>query len=247
MSVYLVTVDVWDTLLRRPHHPEIVKVAMARRLLDQLGGWNGWGATDVYIERGRVESNLCARSSAAGNDEECKLDEVYSELIRRIRPRISGPAADRAAALMVDAEVSYEIANTTIDNGIVPLLQSYGDRRKIYLSDFYMPKPLLDRLLRHHHLIDFFDDGLVSCDVGLTKRSGRLFEFLYAKEQGSPQRHVHIGDNEYSDYEVPIRLGANAIWYAPEPEHSRRMERERAFVAPREGIFRSLKRKVLKS
>ena len=43
------------------------------------------------------------------------------------------------------------------------------------------------------------------------------------------EEQVHIGDNPYSDYEIPQKLGIKAMAYTPAQEHRERKQRERLY------------------
>lgn len=119
---------------------------------------------------------------------------------------------------------SFEI-ELSIENGVQYLnkklykflLKEKKKGKKIYLiSDFYLSKEAYKCFFRHLKIDDLFDDIFISVDVNKTKRrqdNGLLYQYALKKLKLNPSEVVMIGDNKYSDYEVPIKLGIEAIFY----------------------------------
>ena len=99
----------------------------------------------------------------------------------------------------------------------------------MFLSDFYMSGQVLQDLLEKTGMPEHVRTGLVSCDVGMNKRSGRIFEYVQSLAGVKPARHLHIGDNAWSDVEVANKHVARALLYQPEQEHAKRTLYERNF------------------
>ncbi len=79
-----------------------------------------------------------------------------------------------------------------------------------YISDMYLPQEFIHELLVEHGFWQSGDKLYVSCVSGKTKRDGSLFKQV-AEENAIVYRHWHHwGDNRYSDYRVPKRLGIKA-------------------------------------
>ncbi|MCV5404301.1 hypothetical protein OFM88_32650, partial [Escherichia coli] len=74
----------------------------------------------------------------------------------------------------------------------------------IFLSDFYTSSTDLTELLVSAGLDQsVISDGVSSIDERLNKRSGRLFDFIQQKYQLAGVDWIHIGDNEWSDVQMP--------------------------------------------
>lgn len=234
------TVDVWDTLLRRRCHPEAIKLAVAQHIhlcfADSL--WPGisdhWA---IYNERLAIERDLAKSAEAAGHDGEYRIEDVFRRLLASVMPGLDQQALEAEARRLADYELELEIRNTTPDEDIWTAMEAYPADRTIYLSDFYMGADRLERLLEHHGILQRLDGGIASCDVMLTKRSGRLFNHVHKQFQVSADAHVHFGDNFYADVETPRRLGITAIEYLPNQAHAARQAREHLF-ATRDNLFR---------
>lgn len=77
----------------------------------------------------------------------------------------------------------------------------------IFISDMYLPQSILQTILIDVGIMDNKDSLFVSCDVGLTKHSGRLFEYIHNELHIPYRRWTHYGDNPIGDIKMPGQLG----------------------------------------
>lgn len=234
-SLKLISVDVWDTLLRRCCHPDVIKLHVGNHVIACLGREALPADCDalwLLHERQAVEREIGSRLRAAGGDDEYVFTEVFDKLLDRLSlPETCFIRKSRAevVAELAEYELSVEKALTYPDNEIVDVLNSLPAVPRIFLSDFYMPASQLKDLLAFHGLMHLFDDGISSCDIGLNKRSGRLFSHVHQQYGIGPAEHFHIGDNDYSDVSKPRELGIEALHFQPPEAHNQREQREQAF------------------
>ncbi|MCB1914258.1 MAG: hydrolase [Rhodocyclaceae bacterium] len=225
------TLDVWDTLLRRRCHPDLIKLIAARHLALRHGQSlsPGWGDPwKLLRERCLIEGELARAAAVRGGDDEYTLHQVLETLLERATALDQGRRRTLANELL-DAELAIEKANTYADPDCRRALAEYPAERSLFLSDFYMPAGLIQELLQHHGIADLAPEGISSCDIGLNKRSGRLFQYVHERHDVAPSDHVHVGDNRHSDHEVPRSLGIEAVHYEPEEAHRQRRGRERLY------------------
>lgn len=235
----LCTVDVWDTLLRRNCHPEAVKLATAKHIFLRFRHNLADGYGDhwhIYEQRPLIERAMAEEAEAVGDDGEYELTAVLQRWLKTVLAHPHPEKLDEIAGDIAECELAFEIANTFPDEDAPNLIAAYPAERTLYLSDFYMPGPMLDRILAHHGLDRIVPNGIVSCDVMRNKRSGRLFQHVQALYNVAPQDHIHIGDNQYSDVERPRRLDVAAIHFEPDAGHRSRIARESLF-ASRDMLF----------
>lgn len=210
----LVSVDVWDTILRRSVHPEEVKVHTARFLqLHHAHVLRPGYARDLralLVARNSAEAAIATEAKAAGHDDEYRLEEVYRRWLEMVA---NGEPTAAVLADLEAAEVAFERRSITLDPGIVATLERYRDTPIVLASDFYMNGATVESLVRHVGFSLPLRAVYVSCDHRLSKRSGRLFGKIERDLHVSPDRHLHIGDNPVSDVEVPRRLGISALLY----------------------------------
>lgn len=238
------TIDVWDTLLRRDCHPECIKLATAYHLLfgwrDQLKPKfrDGWV---LYKARLEAECTLAMQAKAGGKDDEYEITEVLRCWTNTV---FSGAVAAGLPERLAEFELSVEVDRSYADHGILSFLVTYQAEKTLFLSDFYMSSEMLSRLLSAKGLDTLVSEGVSSCDVGLNKRSGKIYQHLHMLHAVLPHEHLHIGDNEWSDVTSPCALGINAIHYLPESAHAERLAREHLFSS-REVLFDHLRSKCL--
>ncbi len=230
------TIDVWDTLLRRDCHPECIKLATARHL---FLGWakqikpefvDGW---ELYKARLIAERALAEQARRSGDDDEYEITEVMTKWTGLV---FDGAVPAGLSVYLAEYELSVEIDRSYPDPQILQFINRHKAERTIFLSDFYMSAEMLGRLLTVKGLDTLVADGLTSCDVGLNKRSGQIFRYVHSMYDVTPEHHVHIGDNEWSDVASPRALGIHCFHYQPEAIHVERLDREHLFSS-REVLF----------
>jgi FMN phosphatase YigB (HAD superfamily) len=112
----------------------------------------------------------------------------------------------------------------------------FWHRRPIAVSDFYMGERHLSRILAAAAPGLPLDAVVVSCDVGLNKRSGRLFGHVHQRFHASPTQHVHIGDSVHADVETARRLGCRPVHFANPVPDARRRAHEARFAHRASGL-----------
>ncbi len=230
----LLTVDIWDTLLRRRCHPDEIKLFVARYLWlkhrPHLRSPHDTPWTLFELRRA-CEAQIGQQTCAAGFDDEYRIADVLSAWITTaFREPLPAPQRDALVQELLEVEVAHECRMAVPDSQIQSVLASHGDLRPVLVSDFYLGAAHLTRILRHAYPNLEPRAIYVSCDVGWNKRSGRLFEHVYRELQTTPHTHVHVGDHPHSDVAVPRRLGAQAVHYSNPPSERLRRRREHCFA-----------------
>jgi len=237
------TVDVWDTLLRRDCHPECIKLATAMYLFLGFFGRlkpnfsNHW---DLYRARVDTERHLAGLGRSEGRDDEYEITCVLKHWLDMV---FSSSAEESLSTQLAEFELRTEIERSFIDSEIIEFLLPHQAEHTLFLSDFYMTSAMLHHLLSAKGVDAFIEDGISSCDLGINKRSGKLFRHVQALYGVSPAEHIHIGDNQWSDIESPRKLGITALHFQPETEHAKRLERER-LLSSREALFEHIRREA---
>lgn len=208
----VVTIDLWDTLLRRDRPADAAKVATARRMLLRLGPRATVGVWELFQRR--VATELDISSNAA--DEEYELSNVLEQILAGLG--LDRTEASTLAVELADAEVDDEISATHAVPELVAFVQQLREQPEppaiAVLSDFYMGATRLERLLEAHGL-DL--TVLSSCELGGSKRLSTSFVTARAR-LGHPQgKHLHIGDDPLSDGQNAARSGATAV-VVPRPD-----------------------------
>lgn len=180
-----VSFDVFDTLLLRPY----VKPTDLFRHLELL-----------FEKKGFCDYRIAAeRSARRKKHEEITLDEIYSEM------------SDDFSFLKnkeTEIELEISIANRTMLELYRELLQ---EKKKIILiSDMYLPSNIIEQMLKKNGF-DGFYKLYVSSEYGVTKHNGKMFDLIVKDLNIEKDDIIHIGDNKYSDYKVPMSKGIDAI------------------------------------
>lgn len=178
----IVSFDIFDTLLKR----------------------NVKKPTDVfeYIEKKNNKTGFCEQRIAAEkrarrkkNGVEVTLSDIYAEM----------PYDFSSEEL--EAEGELLIAN----DWILPVYKhALKSKRVIITSDMYLPEEFICQILEREGL-GGYEKLYLSSSVGKTKYSGELFELIIG-ELGKENRLIHIGDSYRSDFEVPKKLGVDAVY-----------------------------------
>jgi FMN phosphatase YigB (HAD superfamily) len=239
----LLTVDVWDTLLRRDCHPECIKLATAAYVFgfnERIVCSSYKSHWEIYQARIEIECTLADRAEASGFDREYDIFEVFNKWLEKICNKKYSFALSEH---LVEYELNVEIERSYADPGIVEFISKIPAEKKIFLSDFYMKSSILNRLLDAKGFGGYLNDGISSCDYFLNKRSGRVFKNLHEKYEIKSSEHVHIGDNEWSDVECPRSIGIDSKIYKPETQHNEREHLESLFSS-RSLLFTEMMHKV---
>lgn len=197
----LLSLDVFDTLLRRKVHPDAVKVFSWQRVLLLTSA--PWAVSEprlILEARNRAEAVVARKLEKEGFDPEYELSSVLLDYGFDI-----GAIEDQYKfELKVEKSFIYQ------DPSIRRFIQKFSPDRLKILSDFYMSSDRLRELITDH-FPEFADaELLVSCELNLSKRSGRA----YAAAGGAPS-WTHIGDNPWSDGEMALQHGINAVIFQP--------------------------------
>lgn len=249
MKSRLVSYDIWDTVFRRKCHPDIVKIHTANELISMCADAIPFHLRDASVLltfRQMVERDLGQESRKSGLDDEYALEDVLKLWISRVCKN-EAVDVDNLSEKLLLSEVDFECRTISADEDIIKTFQEDGASRRIYISDFYISKMYLDRLISKVGLEEFFNGGYVSCDIRLNKRSGRLFDYVRKIENVTEiTEWHHYGDNIHSDVAMPKVRGIVPHHYLPTKQHARRLRIEKAFE-DRSGQVTSLVREIFAS
>jgi FMN phosphatase YigB (HAD superfamily) len=200
--------DVFDTALTRTIYPPgNVWLEVGRRL-----------RRESDIEEPELEAiahafaaqRLAAEKDALarGGREDVELLEVYRHF-EWLDPAGISPRAAMRMELAVERGLVFPI-NETLRR--VEQLQAAGER-VVFISDTYLSRYTVLRLLRTAGYKVDPDQVYVSSTLGWTKYSGNLFLHVLNKEGISAEQLQHSGDNTHSDIMAAARVGVAAEWF----------------------------------
>jgi FMN phosphatase YigB (HAD superfamily) len=156
----------------------------------------------------RLEAERRARRLATKED--VTLDEIYQQL------KATTGVADETLMALQELELAIEVDNCrAVPETVSAIEQRLDEGQKVVLiSDMYLGR---DRILK---LIDGVAPRIarectlyVSSDVGFTKHSGKLFQFVCDKEAIAVDHLFHTGDNPKADCQSAQKIGAISVHY----------------------------------
>lgn len=203
--------DIFDTLLFRKVNPEYVKKIWSNHIIKFFD--LNIDMIELYEFRNKVETNLCDDNYKNGFDQEF----VYHDLIKCIYKYFIVDKYeinfDEFYNVCVDVEVEIEKNVQYLDTDIISIIKKLKkDNKKIYcISDMYLSKSMLKKIFEYHNIWNLFDDIYVSCEHLVNKKSGRLYDLVLNELNIKSDKCVMIGDNVFSDFEIPINLGFKAF------------------------------------
>ncbi|HLO39639.1 MAG TPA: hypothetical protein VK176_01350 [Phycisphaerales bacterium] len=234
MAHALLTVDIWDTILRRRCHPDEVKLFVARAFLlahaDRIQPHLRTPVALLHL-RQYCEHAIGQESVAMGLDDEYRLDDVLVRSVSLAIPSISPVEAHAIASWLREVELAQEHRITEADPHAATVLAAAGGQCKVGLSDFYLDSADLSALIAAKAPHIKLDDVVTSAQVGLNKRSGRLFRYILDREGLTPSQASHVGDNEHADVAVPASMGIHTVHFLPPHETAVRAGHRRRWDA----------------
>lgn len=239
----ITTVDVWDTLLRRKCHPDEIKLGVAGYVTVKYHAL----LTPFFRDREELHKRRYASEVEIGRirvgeglDDEYELTEVWYRTIRASAPGLDPVEIDSIVSDICEYEYLLELDSTYPDPTISAVLERFaGTDDKWFLSDFYMANARLASLIKVHHPQLDLKGGLVSCEVGLNKRSGRLFE-AFEERQRPVEITRHIGDNSVSDVAIPQARGIQSYHFVNSKEEQRKEQLLHQFLRRQAGDLYSI-------
>ncbi len=220
--VDVISFDIFDTIFERDiDPPDKVKEIVARRVAAILKDVYHITCSPLELLRLRdsIESKLRRDALNNGSDYECR----YSDIVKEMVTVILGEYDEKLYKEMIEEEINVEDEVLYVKEGMRELLKELRDREKriIAISDMYLDKEHIRRILQRKSLDHYFRDIYVSSESGICKYSGNLFRHVLLRERVLPGQMIHIGDNRISDHRVPMRLGIHTI-YLKDVSHLRR-------------------------
>lgn len=232
-----ISLDLWDTILRRRCHPDEVKLHTAQRMLHLLHPYSGEdqpGTMALLRRRQRIEAEIGGRLRDDGFDDEYEIEEVLRLCILDFAEKdIEEKELVTLTNILVRGEIDQEIAVTYLDEDLVNLLDSCEYEKLYIISDFYMSADKVQAILRAHSFSFPVSTFFLSCDSKVNKRSGRLFQHACSTLAIMPQSLLHIGDNHFADVEMAAKVGLKTHHFVGSKEHAVR-ERNQVFFTRRQ-------------
>lgn len=191
----VISFDIFDTLLFRPFsEPADLFYFLGERL----------GLPD--IRRIRMEQERLARQQ--GYEKRGHYEVTLAEIWEAMEQSTGIPAA-RGMAQEEALELEFCYANPFMKEVFQALRQK--GRRIICISDMYLPRAFLEKLLEKNGY-NGIHKLYVSCDYGKSKAKGGLFKQV-TEAFPSKTTFIHVGDNGHSDVKMAEKYGFASMHY----------------------------------
>ncbi|WP_406852579.1 HAD-IA family hydrolase [Brevundimonas sp. BH3] len=198
----VVSFDIFDTLLVRTYaKPVDVFEVVGARYADSLG----LTAQLFTTYRRDAERRAFQQAVSAGRGE-IHLQQIYDELARIIG--VNPHDLDAVAQYEIEVELQCLTRREPVCAAF-DKLKTQG-KRIVLVSDMYLPSEVLRAALEQNG-IEGYEKLYLSCDIGLKKHSGKLFEYVLSDLQIAADRVLHVGDNEHGDIKMAAAQGINTI------------------------------------
>ena len=201
-EIKYVSFDVFDTLVVRPFlNPTDLFAIVDKEFRKYTNNSTGMDFTKI-----RIFSEIQTRNKLQSKTrQDITLDEIYETMEEEYH--ISKDILEKTK----QKEIEYEIRFCTRRNTGYELYQmalSLG-KKVICTSDMYLPKEVVKEILDKNGYTNL-SNIYVSSEFKITKASKDLFKYVLEKEKISAKQMSHIGDNYFSDYENPRKIGIKA-------------------------------------
>ena len=201
----LYSFDVFDTLITRPY-------ARPRDLFRQLAvdilGYETSPSELMAFAQQRVEAESRARQ-LKGNRDDITLTSIYTEFKKL---GSFGQWADMA----MEREISLEVEMVSPIRSGIELARSFMEsgHRVVFISDMYLPSQVITDMLRRAGINIDLSLVYVSGEIGFSKHSGRLFDYVRQQEMVASRHCSHTGDNWKADVLRPRQRGWQATLFS---------------------------------
>lgn len=183
----VISFDLFDTLLMRAClSPTDIFQLVERKLSERYGMFSPFAGPRIEAER----------IAQAQYRNACTLASIYQILGSKLN--WSDDEIERALDLELETEMQYIIPRDSIVEamGFAKSL----DKVVVITSDVHLPSRFIERLLARDD-IRGYDSLFISCEVGLSKFEGGVWENYLELYRG--KRVLHIGDDEFADILQP--------------------------------------------
>ncbi|MFC4097913.1 HAD family hydrolase [Euzebyella saccharophila] len=203
--------DFFDTLVHRKVHPNYTLKIWAKFMVRELG------LTITADQLFGIRSN--ATEFVAKKEQKNYLEVAYEKIVTEVYLRLlhsdilNQEDFENFSALYKEADILSEIAvQFTNEELVAELYRLKTQGYTIYLvSDFYLPKAVISKIIEHHGFLDLFEDIFVSCSVDACKENGSIYDDVLQRLKVSPDKVVMVGDNMQSDVINAEKKGLTGI------------------------------------
>jgi len=210
-SCKVVFTDFFDTLVHRTVHPNYSIKLWSKFLIRELG--MSIPSDELFAIRIGALAFLSKKHKLRGIEVpyETLIKEVYKRLLNTDVLADTQFGAFKRLFEQADyiSEISVQFKNEKLIAGLSSLKEK-GYR--IYLvSDFFLSKEVVCKILDFHQMSHIFDDIFISCSVTKSKEDGSLYPYVLDVTRSKAEETIMIGDNRESDILNSAKYGIQGI------------------------------------
>jgi FMN phosphatase YigB (HAD superfamily) len=200
LAARLVSVDLFDTLDLRPTlSPTTLQYFAARHLLPAKEAESA--------VRDRLEAEAAARRAP---------EREGDVTLREIHRHLAAVRSDADDLIRFEQEIEHACA-VPRPSLLALLVEAHAAGVRIVLmSDTTLPRPEIEQLLSEVGAGDLFDELYLSNEMLARKDTGTMWQVVEQLEQVPRDAWVHLGDNEFSDLQMPATMGIGHL-HVPAP------------------------------
>lgn len=199
-EIEVVSFDIFDTLIVRPVYEPRDVFRFLNKAFQQLN------TKFRLMEFAQMREEAEERTRKLHQEQEdVTLEQIYETfcVVFNIDKKI--------AAKMKKLEIEYELKFCFQRKTAKELfdLAKYLDKKVIITTDMYLPREVIERILRSNNFSDY-ERLYISCELDRTKSNGTIFEYIEDDLGVKGGQILHIGDNWHSDYQNALEASWNA-------------------------------------
>ena len=196
-SVKYISFDIFDTLVVR----DVNKPTDVFAIMEEQLGINGFYEKRIKAER---DSRLKVDNG------EVSIEDIYSCI-----EGVSREDIER----YIQLELSLELKICHSNPDIIDFYnECRGKYRIVLISDMYLCKEQI-KLLLDSCGIEGYENLYVSCDVGKSKWTGELYDYVLSDLGINRNEIIHIGNDSFSDAFCAFKRGIRSIKVKPHAIH----------------------------
>lgn len=201
--------DIFDTIVFRKVEPEYIKKIWAQHVVKILK--LDIKSQNLYNLRNKVESRLCKLEFSKTGESEFKYQDMIKEIYFEIKINID---LKSFAKLCEEIEIEIETNAQIICEDTIELINYLITKKiKIYcLSDMYLSKKMIEEIFKNIDILKYFENIFVSSEILLSKKSGKIYDYISKFLKINKENILMLGDNRHSDYNMAIENGIDAIY-----------------------------------
>lgn len=183
----VVTFDIFDTLItRKVFNPKFISEIVREEMKEKYN----IVFNDYPSKRVEAEYNVRVKKKFVGDVD---IDEIYEELLSMTS------YSEKEINQMKELEKETEIEYCVPREEMLKLFNELKENGKkiVLISDMYLKSDTVTKMLNKCGY-NGWDDMIISCEVGLRKDNGTMWDDFFSKDVNS----VHFGDNEQSDVQA---------------------------------------------